>query len=481
MKFPTRLIQCVFILIPLGLFVWLFSKEIVPSGEFVIHHNVHDASPYIDQLAPSSRLQAFVKEEGTWTQTIIGDPVFFFLHPHRSFEKLSFKFWFQNPDVPIVEFGGLVKSNPDVYDLQPLDNRLIDTLSWNQVTDGALTLWQKTPIYDSLKSFFAHPPSRNQVAVYKTDYLVPFRLPGYTHFSQTQTVEVSLRGTQKIKTYIKNEPLHFVFDFMDMNRDVGADAIAVTVFNEQGAPVADGRAVADTDEKNDTLASAMKTLTLDVPNLPEGVYTLSVDASRDIFIRQIHTTQQKMIFLNTVFLGDETGYQAHPTPIQFWTISDRLKMQTRHSEGVQDVLINGEKHTIAQPYTLYTFDSNATLSPVNIPKGDLEIFFNGPIAFEKNQFFQPDPLVIQPNTKIEGSDIAYVLSTYKPPEHVGNWLVQTINIDTPGLLLDKKSWKFTFSTPEIESVNGHLKMRDINMKWMRPRFILKDLFSLFGF
>ncbi|MEK7615269.1 MAG: hypothetical protein AAB431_02705, partial [Patescibacteria group bacterium] len=225
MKFLTRVIQICLILIPLGIFFWLFSKEIVPSGVFETHRGVHETSPYMDALAPSSRVQAPVKEQGTWTQMIVGDPVFFFLHPHRSFDKLSFEFWFQNSDVPIVEFGGLVKTNPEIYTLAPIQNRVIDTLGWDQVTDGTQTLWQKTKTYNSIEAFFAKSPDRKEVALYKADYPVPFRLAGYSPSIQTQTLDVSLRGTQKMKTYLKNESLHFVFEYMDMNRDEGADPI----------------------------------------------------------------------------------------------------------------------------------------------------------------------------------------------------------------------------------------------------------------
>ncbi len=160
-------------------------------------------------------------------------------------------------------------------------------------------------------------------------------------------------------------------------------------------------------------------------------------------------------------------------------MSERVKMQTRHSEGVQDVVINGKKQSVTEPYAFYIFDAGPSLVAVDVPKGDLEVFFSGPVAFEKNQFFQPDPLMIQATTKIEESGIHYILSTYVSPRQVGPWLVQTVEVETPELFFDKKAWKFTFSTPEIESLKGNLKIKEINVKWFRSPFAYKDLLSLF--
>jgi len=475
MNFFSRLIQFVFLLIPLSIFLWLTHREIVPSGVFELRHNIHDTSPYIDALAPKDRLKN--------TGTIMGDPVYFFLHPHRVFDRLVFEVWFQNRTVPIIEFGGLAKTNPDIYDLLPLHNRLIDELSWNKISDGMFTLYQRKPMYDSVASFFASPPSQiSKVAVYKADYPVPFRFSemDYQATTDQKTLAVSLRGSHQMKTYIRDETLHVEFEYMDMNRDDGADALVATVFDETGNPIVDARAADDGNTNGDAVASEMHRLVLDAPGLKEGVYKIVLNTTRDVFVRKMHTSQQKLIFLSGLFIGDEIGYRESSQVVEFKTTSPRLRMQTRHAQGVQNVVMAGVTQTIAEPYKMYAFESTSDLKSVIIPQGDLEIFFDGPSAFTSEQFFSPDPQVIRPYTTIEDSEIDYVLTTYRSPREEGKWLVQTMEFDAAKLFLDKDAWKFVFSAPEIETVNGEFTIKEINMRWIRDPFKWRDLLDLFN-
>lgn len=467
MKIIILIIQFIFIAIPFAVFAYLAEQYFVPSGESVIKHSVEQSSPYIDGLAPSDRVEQPKKENGIWSQAIISDPVFFFLHPHRTFSKLSFEIWFQNKIVPIVEFGGRVKTNPENYELKPFHNLLIDNLDWDRITDKNFTLLQRTKNYKTFDEFVSNPPKRDQIAVYKADYPVPLRLPNYQPTSVKQTIDVSLRGNHELKTYIKNETLSFEFEYMDMNRDDGFDPVVAIVFDEQNRPVTDARMPDDENNKRDAVPSQMQKLSLEIPELPEGVYKIVLNASRDIFFRKIHTTQNKLVFLNMVYIGDEIGYRETARPTKIWTASQRFQMQTRHAEGVQDVLIGGKKESVGKPYEMYTFQTESGLKDVQIAKGDIEIFVDGVIAFDRLQFFVPDPTAIRPYTEIENSEIEYILTSYIPPRQEGDWLVQTLEFDSEPLVLEKDSWKFTFSTPLIEELKGEVIVKQIDMLWKK--------------
>lgn len=465
-----RIGQWVFFLVPLAVLIWLARIELVPDGVFEIDHTVGDVSPYIDALAPQDRLAD--------ERTLIGDPVYFFLHPHRHFDLLEFELWFQNRSVPIVEFGGLVEIKPDVYDLRPIHNAIIDSLAWPTATDGTFTLHQKTKRYDSIDAFFADPPARENVAVYRADYGVPFRLPGYTPSPQPQTLDLSLRGRHELKTYLKNETLDLRVEYMDMNRDEGADPVTVTVFNERGEPVVDARAQDDGDTRAQAIASPMKELRVTTQGLPEGVYKLVWNASRDIFVRKIHTTQQKLVFVGGVYLGDEVAYRAEPHETQAWTASKRIRAQTRHASGVQTLTREGETYDVASPYEMYTFKTDGELRPIHVPQGDIELWFDGPLSFTREQYFQPDPHVIRPYTDIPGQGIEYILTSYQSPRAVGDWLVQTVSFDTAPLSFEKKAWKFTFSVPDITEQDGTFTVDRINMRWHRKPFAWGDVLEL---
>lgn len=460
----VRFAQLFIVLIPFGIFVWLANIELVPDGIFEVRHSVTDSSPYLDALAPQDRIRD--------STTIIDDPVFFFLHPHRHFDRVAFEIWFKNQTVPIVEFGGLMQTKPDVYDLQPFHNLLIDELNWPSVNENGLTLYQKIKKYDSLEAFYTHPPARGKVALYKADYRVPFRLSGYTPSNQTQTFEVSLRGKHEFKTYIKDETLDFRFEYMDMNRDDGADPITLTLFNEQGEPVIDAHAEDDGQTQSSSIPSEMKNLPLQVSGLSEGVYKIVMNASRDIFVRKIYTTQQKVVFLYSVFLGDEISYRAEPHPTQMWTSSPILRAQTRHATGVQSVKVGEKTLAIAKPYEWYTIETGNRLSTVEVSKNDVEIFFDGLLAFSKDAYFEPDPIALRPYINVSQQGIEYILTSYVPPREEDDWLVQTVEIDATQLVFDKKSWKFTFSTPEIKERGGEVIIKEINATLTRDPFTL---------
>ncbi len=466
----VRLIQGILVLIPLCLFVWLAHIELVPNGTFIVKHTVREVSPYVDALAPQDRVR-----DG---EVIIDDPVFFFLHPHRHFDRVAFEIWFKNTTVPIIEFGGLRQTKPDAFDLQPFHNLLIDHLGWPSVQEGGLTLFQKKHTYDSLDAFYANPPARGKIALYKAEYQPTFRLTGYTPTTQSRTREVSLRGKHEFKTYIKNEPLDFRFEYMDMNRDEGADPITITLFDEENQPVADARAQDDEHTQGDSIPSSMKEIRLQVPGLSEGVYKVVMSAPRDVFFRKIHTTQQKLIFLHAIFLGDEIAYRALPNPTRLWSSSPQLRLQTRHASGVQEVMIGKNVFAIAEPYEMYVVETSGGLFPIDVPKGDVEIFFDGPISLSKEEYFEPDPIALRPYVNVEEQGIEYVLTRYVPPRKEDDWFVQTVEVETADLVFEKQSWKFTFSTPDIRARGGEVLIKSINTTWTREPFAWKDMWRV---
>ncbi|MBI2473087.1 hypothetical protein HYV70_00840 [Candidatus Uhrbacteria bacterium] len=463
--FILRFLQLVIISIPVGLFLWLANQWFVPSGVFKISHVVGESSSFIDELRPETRVSSVEKnEQGQSVQSVFGDPVFFFLHPHRVFSNMNLEVWFQNEGLPLIELGALSKIHPEVYTLTPLQNRIIDDSSWNRLEKNGLVLLQRQQIYQSVDDFFANPPERNQVAVYRTSFESPFRLPSYQSTNKKQMIDVSLRGHHEFKTYIKNETLLFRVSFMDMNRDEGEDVTRLTVFNESGQPVAEARAADDGNASQDAhVVDGLRTIDLRTDGLPEGVYKVVMDAPRDIFFRKVETSQQKMVFLNTLFIGDEIGYREPGQGATFYTQSQRLRFQTRHAEGVQTVLAGDASVTIAQPYEWYTLSLDGQgVRSVTLPAGDVEIVTEGGVSFSKEQFFEPDPPSLNAYASLDQMGVDYVLARYTSPHKEGEWLVANVEFPVSLLYTDNQTWKFSFSTPGIEELDARFKIHQIN-------------------
>lgn len=475
-----RFLQLIIIAIPILLFGWLLNRELVPSGEFVINHAIDERSPFIDRLLPDQRVEEVISDvQGDTVQALIDDPVFFFVHPHRGFNELEAEIWFKNQENPIVELGGLAQINEEVYDLHPLQNKIIDDLNWPRLVQNDLILLQREPVYDSLKDFLADPPPRHEIAAYQYQLEQLYLIKNYWPSNVTQTIDVSLRGFHEFKTYIKNETLNFDIMFMDMNRAEGADPVLALVTNEVGTPVAEFRAPDDGDISDGAVPGQRRHLLVNVPNLPEGVYKVELRAGRDIFFRTFTTTQQKIVFLNNLYLADEVGYQPAPRPVNLWTEAKDLGFQTHHAEGLQTMRVGEQPVAVFEPYEQYRhLVKDAGVVKITVPRGDMIYQSSGHIAFSPDQFFNPDPIRLSPNTDLDKLNIQYVIARYTPPAKAGNWLVARAVFDTQKLVyVADGTWKLAFSIPGIRERQSPVYIGAINLTLRREPFSWQHVFN----
>ena len=211
-----------------------------------------------------------------------------------------------------------------------------------------------------------------------------------------------------------------------------------------------------------------KTLVLNAYGLPEGVYKMVMNTTRDVFFRKILTSQQKIVFLNTLFIGDEIGYREPSEGATMYTESKRLRLQTRHAEGVQTVHAGDQSVEVAEPYEWYTvtFDGEG-LERITLPTGDVEMVTEGKFAFSPSQYFNPDPVSLNAYTTIEQLGVDYVLAQYQSPRQEGEWLVATVPFVAWDLYEEDQTWKFSFSTPLISELTAQLLIHRIDTKFIQ--------------
>lgn len=460
MKAFTRLIQCFIILSPIILFGALVYRFLVPSGVFEVVYEIGDASSFIDRLLPDQRVKTPTKNvQGEFAQQLIRDPVFFFVHPHRAFQEIAFDIWFQNTGVPIVEFGALGGVAPERYTLQPLQNLLIDGSNWHRIEQQGMILLQRNKTYESLSDFFAHPPRRDEIALYNASFPVSFRFAEYQPSNRSRSFSVALVGHHEFKTYLKDETLSFDFAYTDVNQEIGADPISIVVFDEQGVPVAESRQDDDENQTDNGIASDTKTVAVLQNGLPEGVYRMVVNASRDILIHSIQTSQQKFIVMNELTLDALAS---------LWTDAKQLKAKTRSANGVQTISFGSEELAIEEPYRSYEMQSREIgLLPIQIPKSDLELFFDGAVSFSEESFFQPDPVLLTHTTDVDARGIHYLLASYEPPQTIGDWFMKTVRFKTEGLVSDDRTWKFVFSIPGVNETDKTFFVHQLIARFFR--------------
>lgn len=468
-KATVRIVQVGLILIPIALFGWLLTKDLVPTGELVVKHSVGELSPFINRILPGERaLDPIKNEDGDWLQQIIDDPVYFTVEPPRHFDEIELVLRWQNEGVAIVEIGGLASETGSQYFLIPLQNQTIDNSDWFRLDESGIIFLQRNQQYGSLADFLADLPDRGEVATYHYPLSTPFYLEDYVPSVAERTLDVSLRGFHEFKTYIKNETLNLEFAYMDMNRDIGEDPVQVIVTNEAGETVAEVSATDDGVISDSAIASSLERLELAVPGLSEGVYKVELRVGRDIFWRRLTTTQQKIVFLNNLYLADEVGYQSVDRPVSFWTEAKNLSFQTHHADGAQEVLVGGELVRIPEPYEVYTTEvSPDGIVEVYSPQGDLIVYSTGHMAFSPEQYFNPDPVRLSWNTDLDRLGVNYIVAKYQPPTFNDGWYYATATFDTAWLVKEDDAWKFTISVPGIDNVQGELRVSDIDLTFFR--------------
>lgn len=475
MKFGYRIVgwmaRLIVVSVPVATFGWLAWQELVPSGTFAVSHAVGERSPFIDRLLPDARVDS--------PGTIVDEPVHFFVHPHRDFDEVELTVRFKNHGAPVVELGAFASGAAGAYDLRPLENALIDGSPWSRLDEGGLVLLQRAPRYASVADFLASPPPRHKVATSRFALPTPYRIAGYRPSDLPRTIDVTLRGFHAFKTYVKDEPLAFSFSFMDMNRDEGADPVSVVVTDEAGREVASASLPDDGDLSALARPSARRNLDLTVPGLPEGTYKVELRAGRDVFFRSIVTTQQKLVFLNDVFLGDEAGYREPARAVRFWTEAKHLAFSTTHASAVQDLQVGARTVALEAPYAKAEAEvAEDGVVRVTAPLGDVLVQGDGHVAFAPEQFFNPDPVRLDWNTDLDRLGVDFVIAAYETPAHDGEWTVARAAFDARAIAREGGAWKFAFSVPGVKALGASVEIGRIDMAWRRRSLHWEDVASV---
>ncbi|MBT4856815.1 hypothetical protein HON52_01345 [Candidatus Uhrbacteria bacterium] len=478
MKIFRLLTQFVIIAVPVVLFLWLLVIDIAPSGERYVTWGVDEPSPFIDRLLPDQRLlEGQTTAQGELYVSIIDEPVYFGMHlPHTDFDEMEVALTFKNDDQPIVELGSLVDIQSQSYDLRPLHNRIIDELDWEVLESDGAYLYQRAGNYASIDEFVESPPERSTVAVYHADLETPYRMESYQQLGVSQTFDVSLRGYHKYVTYIKDETFDLAVSWMDMNRTAGADEGAVRLRNEDGDVLYehffdDDENITENQVSDDGYAR------ITYPDLPEGVYSVELSGTSDIFWRAITTTQRYVSFVNKINLGDDVGHLAQPRATTFYTNAKHLTAQTLHADATQRITVGSGVIVVDETHRkmFHDVDDLGVVSGLS-PVGDIEIVGDGKFAFSQAAFFDPDPISMNAYSDVDVQGIDYVLTTYESPLQVGDWLVASGLFDLASLRsLDEL--KMTVSVPGIETFQGVVDVTAIDATFIRETLDVRGFLS----
>jgi len=480
MKAIFRIFQIIIVIIPIGLVAWLINVNFVPSGTLEKSFDFSAPSPYADYLVPQERVTGVLREDGESFQQIIQDPVYFHVHLPSSFNQLTVGMKFKPDEQTLLEFGPMITEEAWQYDLRPLYNDAIEHLSWPYIEENGLKLYQRRQNYSSLQDFFDNMPAMDEVAVYNHTLKTDYAIPGYAPSNDYREYEIYLRGYHQFLTYVgENEALDFSFWVQDMNRGEGADPVIINLYRDNMA--IDSLIIPDGELwRAEHQGSAVRQIDFNKNFLTPGVYKIEFKVPADIFIRKIRTKQQKLVIVNTAFLGDEVGYKDTEQPTDLWTNSNYIVAETFHADGTQELRANNELMPVSESHKEFykEFPISAELNNVYSPQGDIKITGNGLFAWSRDLYFNPYPIKLDANSDLDRQGINYLLTEYKNAVAQGGWCYNEQTFDLERVPTESGTIKFSISAPGVARRQALPAIAEIDLSFEREAITLENWYTI---
>lgn len=470
--------KAVVLVTPVVLLLWMFNRYLALDGELTIEYDFNGESSYVSEFTPLGR--AWDREENLRTgetyQRIVGEPVYMSVDVPWSFDEVEMTVEYQNRNQPFIQFGLVKTTDPWVVDLKPAEISAIDTAlaEWDAVEEDGVTLLQKERSFETFGEFVTGFPEDASIGYY--NYFPPHIYIDDTYEKQAEGTEINrlLRGPHSFATYVKDEPLKCEFTVTDINREEGEDPVSIgvvrdsTILHEE---LLNDDGVADASRD----ATGSRTMTIDIPELPEGMYTLVFHANNDIVIESIRCGQHKFVAISHLYLVNSEEYSdAFPEIDTSETIltfhGHKLSARTAHTEGIQTLFIDD------QPLDVYAVDApfwweegNASeYHELRVVKNDIQLDAPGFFAFEPEQAFNPLYGLRYVDETASANDFDYILvKEYTPPTKTTSYTYQSATFSLDGVEGDRKSLDFTIAAPGIARNQNELTIHNVSFTFTR--------------
>lgn len=477
------LVRGITILLTIVLFYYVFNQYFFPSGKLEVIYDFEEDSIYISHLEPWQRLLPPEEENGVWSQRIKDDLVYFNVNNPRWFERITAEIVFSNEDQNIFEIGARVNS-ANGYQNKPLRNKIIDELKWEKINEGDIALYQKEVMYDTIGDFVTdfvdNKLADSEVGQYF--YHLPENriLPDYVKSNREIVIDHAIRGSQTIFTYIKDEELNFSFYKTDLNRYIGSDSVIVDIFRHRdGENIFSGIIDDDGMEEIDDVSVSTKDLSVQIPNLEEGVYRIEVKGNKDFIINRILTRQKLVVFSKAIFLADNEEYINNfipgTKPTTLFTNSSIVNFKTPHPAGLQTIILEDTELNLEKVGTVYNVELDG-ITEITVPNNDVLIESNGLFAFSMEQYFYPFPEnVIDLGENSETNSLNFIITQYSTPLKEDGWITKSQTFNVNDLYSDKSgNFRFRLSAPGLGEDEDTIQVKEIKAGFEKPPLTLSN-------
>jgi len=462
-------------------------KAIVPSGEIEYIFNFNKENSFISKLSPDERLDFGNKKI---KNKIIANPVYFNLKTPRTFNSAEISIRYKNKNVPLVEGGFLVDKTLWRYDLKPFQNKLLDQLSlvWDKETkDNLLILKRPKTASTTFNCNFLNNDEFGQdissLATYNYNLSIPYILKNYENKNQElKSLDNfhSLRGAWQFYTYIKDEDLNFNFSFRDLNLNKDADQIELFLFYE--GELIDSKTLDDDGINLDTGELRKdRDISINLKNLPEGLYKLELKVNDDILTTDIKTSQSKIVFIHKINL-----FKENKVDLKVFTDSNKLQLTTIYPDSLQEFIVNKDVFNLEETYHQFQIDlknnfSTSSLKEVQLKKDGIVLSGDGLFSFSQFNFFNPQIKKAVFGLKINEQNINCIIADYKGAQKKGDDYFVHLNFDLKKAYREDGKYSFLISAPDLKSddnLDDYLEIEEIKIK-LKGKSLRKKINEIF--
>ncbi len=442
---------------------FLVQKDLVLNGKLTVESNLTDLNPMISVLFPEHRVQ---KENNHYL--IKDEPVYFTVRSPIKFDQAEVEVEFKTKNQNIIGLGVATTKEGWNFENHTLYNKTLNDINWPSISDGVNTLYQKEKKFNTIAEFMKVSNTLEGVGAYDFDLGGKFILHDYQARNKKISITNCLRGQHSFYTYIKNEALNFDFKIQDINRTNGEDPLVISVYNAQDKKIYSKMVSDDGFVSNRDPASKARYISLYLPNLTEGVYKIDLSANDDIFIREISTTQQKIVFIDRLYLCDSSEYIDGFTDLnlnatQVYTNGRIISFYTAHNAGLQTINLDNKAVNIYQKHKWIKVATSPKLSTIYVPKNDLKISSRGIFALNKDNYFNPEIINLQDYSNTE--EVNYIIARYQKPKQLANsWLKNKIRFNLNKAKIENGNLKFMISSPDLKATDDDFKINSLKIK-----------------
>lgn len=440
-------------------FLSLIYLAILPSGSVIYAYTPGEKNSFWGNLSPHVRT---AKTSSSSTQKVMGDPIYINLRTPRPFTSADIKILYKNTsDIDIIEAGVLVDKKAWRYKLEPVSNNFINVLSktWHTKRKGDLLLLEKYPSPRTIEDFLENLPNREKIATYNHDLDIDYEPILKTYNISKKSIQVTIRDSFELYTYIRNnERIHFAFDIVDLNQNRDQDDVSVFLYYKDaiiGTYALDDDGVTDDTNKE----SVMRSMVIDLPKMPGGIYKLELKANDDILTNSITHAQSKLSFINKIWIGAQ---EENDTTV--YSDGDSLSILTKNPQSLGLVDIDGQMLDVNETYKQFKQETPNPISRVTLSSGDMILVSNGVFSFDKSELINPAIERVDSSYNMENDQIEFILARYTMPKKINTWNQGEFTIDLTNAYREDGTYSFMISIPGLladDNINDFVEIKKI--------------------